>query len=477
MAEKARKITQPAIDRGDYKPKLGADGKPKLTYYPDAGKPGLVLVVQPSGKKSWVIFYRRLSDRKQRKYTLEGFPSLGAAHKLAQDKLDDISNGLDPAAQKQEAKRAAKEGTPDRDLFKTVVERYMRVYRQGRATQRKKKKDYKPKERTVLETARLLGLKPDPENPNGWAVIEGGLVEKWGDRRIQDIRKRDVRDHLDGLLEKSERKANGAPYVANRTYAALAPLFAWAAQQDDDLMIEAAQLKWNKAAEQKRERFLNQDEIRWFWQATGEKPDGIGWPFGSLFRLLLLTGARKSQVGEATDSELDLSKRLWTIPDREGGKGKVNKLPLTDEVLAILKGLKRVKDTKLLFTMRGDKLNPTSYRKAYLRCRDLMEQQARKEAAERGDDPQAVSIEHWSVHALRHTVETHMRDDELRIGREQVNAVLNHSEGGMSGVYNHAEGIEMKREALEKWERYVLRLVNGNPPAENVVPLPLRARE
>jgi len=56
----------------------------KRIEIPDAGKPGLYLVIQPSGRKSWSVRYRRLIDQAPRKYTLPGFPSLALARKMAQ---------------------------------------------------------------------------------------------------------------------------------------------------------------------------------------------------------------------------------------------------------------------------------------------------------------------------------------------------------------------------------------------------------
>ena len=58
----------------------------KRIEIPDAGKPGLYLVIQPSGKKSWAVRYRY--QGRPRKVTLNGFPSLAVAHKLAQAELD-----------------------------------------------------------------------------------------------------------------------------------------------------------------------------------------------------------------------------------------------------------------------------------------------------------------------------------------------------------------------------------------------------
>ena len=59
-------------------------------------------------------------------------------------------------------------------------------------------------------------------------------------------------------------------------------------------------------AKQPRQRTLNDAELRALWQAS----ETLGYPFGPLYRLLLLTGARKSEVAGARWSEFDLSQSL-----------------------------------------------------------------------------------------------------------------------------------------------------------------------
>jgi hypothetical protein len=60
--------------------------------------------------KSWAVRYRRHGEKQPRKYTLPGFPSLAAAHKLAQSVLDEVAAGGDPAADKRTALAAAEAG-------------------------------------------------------------------------------------------------------------------------------------------------------------------------------------------------------------------------------------------------------------------------------------------------------------------------------------------------------------------------------
>lgn len=393
---------------------------------PDGGCKGLYLVIQPSGKKSWAVRYRH--EGKPRKLTLDGFPPLATARKLAMAAIENSDH--DPAAEKRARKAAEKdEAQSKRDLFPEIVETYLKHYEAGRAT----RKNAKPKPRTVAETRRLLDQLTAPE--------------VWGAKRIQEIKKRDVIELLDGIVDR------GAPYVANRTFAAISPLFAWAARRD---IIEATPVVWNKAAEEARERHLTANEVKLFWQAT----EALGHPFQAIFRLLLLTGQRKSEVNEMTEGELDLDKRLWTIPADRTKNRREHVVPLTDPVLAILEAAPRIKnDSGLVFTTNGE-TPPSGFTKPVEACRAKMEELA------------GETLPHWTLHDLRRTVST-MMNDELAIDPHIVEAVLNHVSGsraGVAGTYNRAGYQKQKQAALEAWGRYVESLVSGKA-ADNVIQL------
>ncbi|MDR6634204.1 integrase [Phyllobacterium sp. 1468] len=450
-------ITDTGFKTGAYKPKLGPDGQKKLTYYPDAGKPGLVLAVQPSGKMSWVIFYRRLSDRKQRKYTLDGFPSIKVAHKLAQDVLNDVSNGNDPAGDKQEKRQAAKLGVPDSDKFSALVETYLNSYKKGSAIKRKTPK--LPKPRTIIETARNLGMRPDGD---GWEIIKRDTskdeplrpAEAWGEKRMQDIRERDVIVLHDSLEQLA------GPYTANRTYAALSPLFAWAIRRKMIKADESPMGAWDFHPETKGERVLSNDEIRWFWLATGE----MGGEFGPMFRLLLLTGQRREEVASAEWSEFNLPERLWTIPASKTKNGREQEVPLSDGALAVIEGLKlRGENPRYLFTTTGE-THVTGFSRAKITLDKKMAAIAEKERGE------PVTIPDWRLHDLRRTVSTKMNDeDSLGILPHVVEAVLNHAikaKQGVAGTYNQAKWRKPKADALQAWGQFIAVLV-----ADNVVRL------
>src|SRR4029077_3614139 len=87
---------------------------------PDGVMPGLYFVIQPTGKKSWAVRYRIRGQ--PRKLTIGPCPGidLKAARELAGRALVKVAAGDDPAAEKREAKVAAR--TPhDRDLVEKIV--------------------------------------------------------------------------------------------------------------------------------------------------------------------------------------------------------------------------------------------------------------------------------------------------------------------------------------------------------------------
>lgn len=461
MAEKAKKITQPAIDRGDYKPKLDAAGNPKLTYYPDAGKPGLILVVQPSEKKSWVIFYRRLNDRKQRKFTLDGFPSLATAHKLAQTALDAVAEGRDPASEKQEAKRIAKEGGSDKDMFRTVAIRYL--------------KDYAAKRRNYPEKARLLGMRSKGDE---WTTIKGRAVDLWGKKRIQEVTRRDVREHLEKLAE-------DAPIGANRAFSELRKFFNWCVGKDILMGSPMTGLEPPSEENPSRNRTLirraevpssTDDELRWLWQACGrydraepnEGKQGHGrkfrGPFGPFIQMLILTGQRRNEVAGMTWDEVDLEKRIWVIPGKRAKNGQPHSVPLSDAAFKVLEEVPRIKGRSgYVFTTGGEQ--PISgWGRMKRRVDSLMQEIAREE---RGED---VTIQDWILHDLRRTLAAGMQ--RLGIQLAVTEKVLNHTSGsfaGIVGVYQVHDYAEEKGAALQAWGRFVTELVEGRPT--NVVPI------
>ena len=82
---------------------------------------------------------------------------------------------------------------------------------------------------------------------------------------------------------------------------------------------------------------LTDDEIRWLWQACDE----IGWPFGPIIKLLLLTAQRRDEAGGIKWAEIDFPNRTWTLPWSRAKSDRGHEVPLSDAAIAILRSLPR----------------------------------------------------------------------------------------------------------------------------------------
>src|SRR5262249_12670505 len=145
-----------------------------------------------------------------------------------------------------------------------------------------------------------------------------------------------------------------AKYQAFKDFALIRRLFNWAIGTDDyglqispcDRLNVGDVIGKRKA----RDRVLTDDELRAFWGAT-EKYE---YPYGPLYRLLLLTGLRLGEACGARWSEFDLAKKQWTIPasrmkkTNDGAKPFV--VPLTDPILELLESLPRFNSGDALFS-------------------------------------------------------------------------------------------------------------------------------
>ncbi len=199
--------------------------------------------------------------------------------------------------------------------------------------------------------------------------------------------------------------------------------------------------------------------------------------FNGIARLLMLTGQRLNEVAQMRWSEIDTDSRTWAMPAAKGDErrtknARVRVVPLTGPMIEILEARKAqqkalVRKDKpmpaLVFTTTGE--TPYSgFSKA-------------KERLDKAVSASLECVEHRTLHDDRRSVATHMAED-LRIAPHIIEAVLNHvsgSKGCIAGVYNRAQHLDERRDALEAWSRHLLTIV-GEIDACNVVELPRMAQ-
>src|SRR5205823_5624511 len=149
-----------------------------------------------------------------------------------------------------------------------------------------------------------------------------------------------------------------------------------------------------------RERVLSDDEVRLFWLAC----DKIGWPFGPLFRLLVLTTQRRHELAQAPWPEFDLDNALWTLPGARAKNKKAHLIHLSPLAIEIISKLPQIGDDDgFVFTTNGT--TPVSgFGHARERLATAM-MELRK--IELGDAPD-VQIEPFTLQDLRRTTTTGM---------------------------------------------------------------------
>ena len=409
--------------------------KPAKRIEKPAGMTGLYLVVQPTGAKSWAVRYR--ANGKPVKMSLGSYPqvSLADANAAASKIVEAVQKGKNPAAEKIKAKQEKAEAQADRrDKLDTLIGAYEKRSL-SKLKSGKQAKDFL--DRLVLRPWEVKGIKH----------------EGWADRDIDDIAKRDIRDLIDRIAD------SGRLTTANRVLAHFHAFLNWCISRD---IIAANPAAGVEAAqdEQVRDRFLSDDEIRLFWRTC----DAIGQPFGPLFKFLLLTGQRRGEVAAMTEGEI--SGGVWHLEAIRTKNGRAHDVPLSSAALAVLEGVTRFpsrRNDPYIFTTTGQ--TPVSgFSKAHAAVHAKMLELAQQDAGEGA----AIESKPWRLHDLRRTCATGLAS--LRIPVRVTEAVLNHvsgTAGGIVSVYQRHDYADEKREALEAWGAYVMRLIEGR--AGNVV--------
>jgi integrase len=127
--------------------------------------------------------------------------------------------------------------------------------------------------------------------------------------------------------------------------------FAWAVKRGVVQNNPFADLPVSKGIA-KRERVLGDEEITEIWRAAGE----VGAPYGSIIRLLILTGQRRGEVAGMTWAEISDDLTTWTMPGERTKNGASHVVPLSAPARDLLEVFSRCHADCVAVTGRGSKL-------------------------------------------------------------------------------------------------------------------------
>ena len=292
---------------------------------------------------------------------------------------------------------------------------------------------------------------------DGARMLALHFVPRWRGYALSQIKRRDIANLMDTLSDR--------PGAARLTFATLRRMFKWAVERGD-LEHSPMILMSGPTAPKSRDRVLSDVELRAVWLAAEQMP----FPFGPMYRLLILTGARREEVAAMTWQEVDLAAATWTLPVDRAKNNVAHIVPLSAPARQLLEAL-GPRRRGLVFSTTG-KTAPSGFSKAKRRLDELTLQQLRIAAADAGGQPEDVELEAFRVHDLRRTLATGLQ--RLGVRFEVTEAVLNHvsgAKGGVAGIYQRYHWSDEKRAALDAWAGHVHGLLVPTPQASNIVPL------
>jgi integrase len=323
------------------------------------------------------------------------------ARKAARQRFAKAQLGIDPAAERArtKAKRAALRLTVG-----SVAERYLDAKR-DRMRQ------------STLRSAQMY------------------LTDHWSplaDYSLASVTRADLAACLQDMSK--ER----GPVTASRARANLAALFSWATREGlYDGPNPVATTNDPAAGVRPRERVLSEAELATIWRACEDDA------FGRIVRLLMLTGARRAEIGDLKWSEIDLDRGTMIIAGERTKNRRTLTLTLPPMALDILRSVPRHDGGDSVFAVAGNGFSSWSSKTREFKKR-------------------IGKMPPWTLHDIRRSAATHM--GEIGIQPHIIEAILNHVSGhkrGVAGIYNLATyGREMTT-ALLRWSEHLTAIIAG----------------
>jgi integrase len=381
----------------------------RLEIY-DTIVPSLMLRVTPSGAKSYAVNARWAGKAGKRTIGATKRVSLKEARETARAWLELAQQGKDPAELTRKAREA------DALTFGAVMEEFIK--------------------RHVSRLRKARDMERE---------IRKELMPRFAKRPVSAITRKDITKML------REIRDRGAVFQAHHVFGHARKFYSWAMAQEDEFDVQASPCAGINPKEligekRHRERELDDAEIRAVWKAA----ERMGYPVGSVWRLLMLTACRKTEVAGAMWSEFD--NKLWTIPPERFKTGKTHIVPLSDDALGLLEQLPRWDAGDYLFSTTGGVKPVNGFSKAKSRLDELAAEELGRE------------LEPWVTHDIRRTVRTRL--SQLKIEERVAEKVLGHEKKGITKVYDRWEFLDERREALEAWAHKLRTIIEPPPPGK-----------
>jgi len=299
---------------------------------------------------------------------------------------------------------------------------YRRLVALGVDPRSEKNEKIKKEQMTVgLMVEEFIEKYAKPKN-SSWKQAESNLrlylISALGKKPIHEVTRPDIHQILDDLVGRGKHTA------ANRALAHTRKFFGW--------LVERGYLDYSPVAyikprhqEQEREKVLTDDEIRAIWIAS----EAMSGPYSAWIKLLLLCGQRRLETASLRRSQI--IDNCWHLSGADTKNKQLHIIPLSKQAMALVERLLKQDGEFLIKTGRtGDKpVNGFSKAKAQL--------------------DHLSGVQDWKFHDIRRTVATNL--SKLGVDRFLLQRIVNHTDSGVTAIYDRYSYLEEKREALQRW--------------------------
>jgi integrase len=342
-----------------------------LKYW-DTELKGFGLVVLPSGRRTYCIKYRNTDYIQKRvKIGVHGQITAEEARNLAKIQLGKVAHGEDLAEAAKQVRHMP--------IMNELAEQYLKLYAEN---------EKRPK-----------SIREDK------AMLQNYILKEFGSRKVDGITFQDIQILHASLSKKRVR--------SNRILALLHKMFNLAIQWGWRADNPASGIK--KYQEYKRTRWLQEDEMKRLLSVLDAYSDQT---VANIIRLLLLTGARKHEVLEATWDQFDIEKGIWTKNAHTTKQKKMEYSPLSPSALTIMKKIREKQNgSPFLFPgkVKGKPIQDIKKSWATI-CKQ-------------------ANLKDFKIHDLRHTYASHLVSSGLSLSI--VGKLLGHTQAATTQRYAH----------------------------------------
>ena len=288
---------------------------------------------------------------------------------------------------------------------------------------RSEKRDKLAKQQMTVErmVTEFINHYAKPKNTS-WKQAESNLrlylVSALGRQSIHDVKRPDIHSILDELVGRGKHTA------ANRALAHIRKFFGWLVERGYLDHSPADHIK-PRHQEQEREHVLTDAEIRAIWNAS----EAMSGPYSAWIKLLLLCGQRRLETASLRRSQI--VDECWHLSGEDTKNKQLHIVPLSQQAWAIVDQLLEKDGEFLIKTGRtGDKpVNGFSKAKVQL--------------------DRWSGVTDWKFHDIRRTVATNL--SKLGVDRFLLQRIVNHTDSGVTAIYDRYSYLKEKRDALQKW--------------------------